>query len=132
MANWIPHGLPSCQVDFCAKSTWAALGTEHVTELPRIIPHYRLSLSTWLLSNNNELFCCHCRDMPGESLTTGSLICANPTRRLDQNTSSTLHKSPQVQLITNQVFNIKVKVIQSLNNGNKTSGRYTWEAIHRV
>jgi hypothetical protein len=27
---------------------------------------------------------------------------------------------------------MKVKVIQSLNNGNKTSGRYTWEVIHRI
>jgi hypothetical protein len=28
---------------------------------------------------------------------------------------------------------MKVKMIQSLNSGkNKTSGRYTWEAIHKV
>jgi hypothetical protein len=27
-----------------------------VTEPPKIIPYYRLSLSTWPLSNNKELF----------------------------------------------------------------------------
>jgi hypothetical protein len=46
--------------------------------------------------------------------------------------TSTLHKSPQGYIITNQVFIHESKVLQSLNNGNKTSGRYTWEAIHRV
>jgi hypothetical protein len=58
--------------------------------------------------------------MPSKTPTTGSLICAKSTQRRDQRTSSTLHKSPQVQIITNQVFSyIKVKVIQSLNNGKK-------------
>jgi hypothetical protein len=47
--------------------------------------------------------------MPGESLTTGSLICAKPTRRRDQSTGSTLHKSPQVHIVTNQVFIRKSK-----------------------
>jgi hypothetical protein len=31
-----------------------------VTEPPKIIPYYRLSLSTWPLSNNKELFCRFC------------------------------------------------------------------------
>jgi hypothetical protein len=103
-----------------------------VTEPPKIIFYYCLSLSTWPLSNNKELFCFLCRVVPGKSLTTGSLICANPTRRRDQSTSSTLHKSSQSYIITNQVFIHKSKVFKSLNSGNKTNGRYTWEAIHRV
>jgi hypothetical protein len=60
-----------------------------VTEPPKIVPYYRLSLSTWPLSNNKELFCSFRRVKPGKSHTTGSLICAKPTRRRDQ--STTLH-----------------------------------------
>jgi hypothetical protein len=60
-----------------------------VTEPPKIVPYYRLSLSTWPLSNNKELFCRFRRVKPGKSHTTGSLICAKPTRRRDQ--STTLH-----------------------------------------
>jgi hypothetical protein len=48
-----------------------------------------LSLSTWPLSNNTELFCRFRWVKPGKSHTTGSLICAKPTRRRDQ--STTLH-----------------------------------------
>jgi hypothetical protein len=60
-----------------------------VTEPPKIVPYYRLSLSTWPLSNKKELFCRFRRVKPGKSHTTGSLICAKPTRRRDQ--STTLH-----------------------------------------
>jgi hypothetical protein len=80
-----------------------------VTEPPKIISYYLLSRSTWPLSNNKEVFCHLCRAMPDESLTTGLLICAKPTRRRDQSTSSTLHKSSQVHIITNQVFIHKSK-----------------------
>jgi hypothetical protein len=58
-----------------------------VTESPKIVPYYRLSLSTWPLSNNKELFCRFRRVKPGH--TTGSLICAKPARRRDK--STTLH-----------------------------------------
>jgi hypothetical protein len=54
-----------------------------VTEPPKIISYYRLSQSTWPLSNNKELFCRLCWVMPSKSPTTGSLICAKPTRRRD-------------------------------------------------
>jgi hypothetical protein len=36
----------------------------------QIIPYYRLSWSTWPLSNNKEVFYCHCWVMLGKSLTT--------------------------------------------------------------
>jgi hypothetical protein len=75
-----------------------------VKETSKIILYYRLSRSTWPLSNNKEVFCRLCWAIPGKSATTGSLICAKPTRRRNQSTSSTLHKSPQVHIITNQVF----------------------------
>jgi hypothetical protein len=61
----------------------------HVTEPPKIVSYYHLSLSTWPLSNNKELFCRFLRVKLGKSHTTGSLICAKPTRRRDQRT--TLH-----------------------------------------
>jgi hypothetical protein len=71
--------------------------------------------------------------MLGESLKTGSLICVKPTRRRYQSTSSTLHKSSQNYIITNQVFIHEIKgVLEFKQRKNKTSGRYTWEAIHRV
>jgi hypothetical protein len=71
--------------------------------------------------------------MPDKSLTTGSLICAKATRRRDQSTSSTLHKIHKFKLLQIKFSYVKVKMIQSLNSGkNKTSGRYTWEAIHKV
>jgi hypothetical protein len=54
----------------------AVLGS--VTEPPKIIPYYRLSLSTWPLSNNKELFCRFRRVKPGESLTTGSRYALSP------------------------------------------------------
>jgi hypothetical protein len=56
------------------------------------------------LSNNKELLCCFRRVKPGKSHTTGSLICAKPTRRRDQ--STTLHhiKVHKFNIITNQVF----------------------------
>jgi hypothetical protein len=52
--------------------TQGAVGLENVTEPPKIILYYRLSLSTWSLSNNKELFCHFCQVKPGKSLTTGS------------------------------------------------------------
>jgi hypothetical protein len=60
-----------------------------VIEPPKIVPYYHLSLSTWPLSNNKELFCRFRRVKPSKSHTTGSLICAKPTQRRDQ--STTLH-----------------------------------------
>jgi hypothetical protein len=60
-----------------------------VTEPLKIIPYYRLSLSTWPLSNNKELLSRFRRVKPGKSHTKGSLICAKPTRKRDQ--STTLH-----------------------------------------
>jgi hypothetical protein len=52
-----------------------------VTEPPKIVPYYRLSLSVWPLSNNKELFYRFRRVKPRKSHTTGSLICAKPTGR---------------------------------------------------
>jgi hypothetical protein len=112
-----------------------------VTEPPKIILYYRLSLSTWPLSNNKELLSRFRRVKPGESLTTGSRYALSPheggTRVQHYITLHyiTLHKSPQVhKYLTLQTgfFIHKSKGDQSLNSGNKTSGRYTWEAIHRV
>jgi hypothetical protein len=51
---------------------------ERVAEPPKIIPYYRLNLSTWPLSNNKELFCRHCWVKPGKSLTTGSRYALSP------------------------------------------------------
>jgi hypothetical protein len=59
----------------------AVAGRRTVTEPPKIIPYYRLSRSTWPLSNNKELLSRFRRVKPGKSHTTGSLICAKPTRR---------------------------------------------------
>jgi hypothetical protein len=49
-----------------------------VTEPPKIILYYHLSLSTWPLINNKELLCRFCRVKPGESLTTGSRYALSP------------------------------------------------------
>jgi hypothetical protein len=49
-----------------------------VTEPPKIIVYYRLSLSTWPLSNNKELLSRFRRVKPGESLTTGSRYALSP------------------------------------------------------
>jgi hypothetical protein len=49
-----------------------------MTEPPKIIPYYRLSLSTWPLSNNKELLCRFYRVKPDESLTTGSRYALSP------------------------------------------------------
>jgi hypothetical protein len=68
-----------------------------VTEPPKIIPYYRLSRSTWPLSNNKELLSRFRRVKPGKSHTTGSLICAKPTRRRDQSTTLHYMKGSQVQ-----------------------------------
>jgi hypothetical protein len=51
---------------------------QSVTELPKIIPYYHLSRSTWPLSNNKELFCRLCRVKPGKSLTTGLRYVLSP------------------------------------------------------
>jgi hypothetical protein len=94
-----------------------------VTAPPKIIPYYRLSRSTWPLSNNKELLSRFRRVKPGKSHTTGSLICAKPTRRRDQ--STTLHyitlKSTSSTLLQTRFFVHKSKHDQSLNSGNKTS-----------
>jgi hypothetical protein len=83
----------------------AARGRLHgVTEPPKIVPYYRLSLSTWPLSNNKELFCRFRRVKPGKSHTTGSLICAKPTRRRDQSTILHYIKVHKFNIITSQVF----------------------------
>jgi hypothetical protein len=76
----------------------------NVTEPPKIVPYYRLSRSTWPLSNNKELFCRFHRVKPDKSHTTGSLICAKPTRRRDQSTTSHYIKVHKFNIITNQVF----------------------------
>jgi hypothetical protein len=68
-----------------------------VTEPPKIIPYYRLSRSTWPLSNNKELLSRFRRVKPGKSHTTGSLICAKPTRRRDQSTTLRYIKGSQVR-----------------------------------
>jgi hypothetical protein len=75
-----------------------------VTEPPRIVPYYRLSLSTWPLSNNKELLCRFRRVKPSKSHTTGSLICAKPTRRRDKSTTLHYTKVHKFNIITNQVF----------------------------
>jgi hypothetical protein len=107
-----------------------------VTEPPKIILYYRLSLSTWPLSNNKELLSRFRWVKPGESLTTGSRYALSPHEggtRVQH--YITLHKSPQVHkylILQTRFFIRKSKGDQSSNNGNKTSGRYTWEAIHTV
>jgi hypothetical protein len=81
-----------------------------VTEPPKIIPYYRLSRSTWPLSDNKELLSHFRRVKPGKSHTTGSLICAKPTRRRDQSTTSHYMKRVhKFNIITNQVFVHKSK-----------------------
>jgi hypothetical protein len=56
----------------------AAKRARTVTEPLKIILYYCLSLSTWPLSNNKELFCRFCRVKPGKSLTTGSRYALSP------------------------------------------------------
>jgi hypothetical protein len=68
-----------------------------VTEPPKIIPYCRLSRSTWPLSNNKELLSRFHLVKPGKSHTTGSLICAKPTRRRDQSTTLHYIKGSQVR-----------------------------------
>jgi hypothetical protein len=75
-----------------------------VTEPPRIVPYYCLSLSAWPLRNNKELFCSFHRVKPGKSHTTGSLIYAKTTRRRDQSTTLQYIKVHKLNIITNQVF----------------------------
>jgi hypothetical protein len=84
-----------------------------VTEPPKIIPYYRLSRSTWPLSNNKELLSRFRRVKPGKSHTTGSLICAKPTRRRDQGTTLHYIKGSQVQHYYKPGFSyIKVNMIR--------------------
>jgi hypothetical protein len=75
-----------------------------VTKPPKIVLYYRLSLSTRTLSNNKELICRFRRVKLGKSHTTGSLICAKPTRRRDQSTPLHYIKVHKFNIITNQVF----------------------------
>jgi hypothetical protein len=106
---------------------------EPVTEPPKIIPYYRLSWSTWPLSNNKELLSRFRQVKPGKSHTTGSLICAKPTRRRDQSTTLHYIKGSQVLkylILQTRFFVHESKHDQSLNSGNKTSAWYTREAIH--
>jgi hypothetical protein len=89
-----------------------------VTEPPKIIPYYRLSRSTWPLSNNKELLSRFRRVKPGKSHSTGSLICAKPTRRRDQ--STILHyikRFTSLTLLQTRFFIHKVNMVQSLNSG---------------
>jgi hypothetical protein len=87
--------------------------TEIVTESPKIIPYYRLSRSTWPLSNNKELLSHFRWVKPGKSHTIGSLICAKPTRRWDQSTTLHYIKGSQVQHYYKPGFSyIKVNMIR--------------------
>jgi hypothetical protein len=89
-----------------------------VTEPPKIIPYYRLSRSTWPLSDNKELLSRFRRVKPGKSHTTGSLICAKPTRRRDQSTTLHYIKSfTSLTLLQTRFLYIKVNMVQSLNSG---------------
>jgi hypothetical protein len=72
-------------------------GAGGVTEPPKIILYYRISRSTWPLSNNKELLSRFRRVKPGKSHTTVSLICAKPTRRRDQSTTLHYIKGSQVR-----------------------------------
>jgi hypothetical protein len=101
-------------------------GHLRVTEPPKIFPYYRLSRSTWPLSNNKELLSRFRRVKPGKSHTTGSLICAKPTRRRDQSTTLhyitlhyiTLHKRfTSSTLLQTRFFMHKSKHDQNLNSG---------------
>jgi hypothetical protein len=62
----------------CTRGVVVAVVHFLVTELPKIIPYYRLRLSMWPLSNNKELLCRFCRVKPGDSLTTGSRYALSP------------------------------------------------------
>jgi hypothetical protein len=97
---------------------WSESQKQAVTEPPKIIPYYRLSRSTWPLSNNKELLSRFCRVKPGKSHTTGSLICAKPTRRRDQSTTLHYIKGSQVQHYYKPGLSyIKGNMVQSLNSG---------------
>jgi hypothetical protein len=75
-----------------------------VTEPPKIIPYYRLSLSTWPLSNNKELLSRFRWVKPGKSLTTGSRYALSPHEggtRVQHYITQKVHK---FNIITNQVF----------------------------
>jgi hypothetical protein len=101
-----------------------------VTKPPKIILYYRLSQPTWPLSNNKELFCRFRRVKPVKSLTTGSRYGLRP----HEGGTRVQHyiKVYKVTKLQTRFLYIEVNVIQRLNSGNKTSRRYTWEAIHRV
>jgi hypothetical protein len=60
------------------ENAWIWYSYIFVTELPKIIPYYCLSLSMWPLSNNKELLCRFYRVKPDESLTTGSRYALSP------------------------------------------------------
>jgi hypothetical protein len=86
------------------ESDKSILKEQIVTEPPKLILYYRLSRSTWPLSNNKELLSRFRRVKPGKSHTTGSLICAKPTRRRDQSTTLNYIKVHKFNIITNQIF----------------------------
>jgi hypothetical protein len=79
-ATW--NGYLMCITNRDELHPWRSTGpgpiTATVIEPPKIIPYYRLSQSTWPLSNNKELFRRFHRVKPGESLTTGSRYALSP------------------------------------------------------
>jgi hypothetical protein len=84
---------------------------KHVTEPPKIVPYYRLSLSTWPLGNNKELFCRFRRVKPGKSLTIGSRYALSPHEG-GTRVQHDITKSPQVQHYYKPGFSyIKVNMV---------------------
>jgi hypothetical protein len=84
--------------------SWNVDNLKSVTEPPKIILYYRLSLSTWPLSNNKELFCRFLRVKPGKSLTTGLRYALSPHEggtRIQHYITKMVHK---FNIITNQIF----------------------------
>jgi hypothetical protein len=71
-------GTSDATVGLSATPTSPSSALATVTEPPKIILYYCLSLSTWPLSNNKELFCRFCWVKPGKSLTTGSRYALSP------------------------------------------------------
>jgi hypothetical protein len=75
-----------------------------VIEPPKIIPYYRLSLSTWPLRDNKKLLSRFRRVKRGKSLTTGSRYALSPHEggtRVQHYITQKVHK---FNIITNQVF----------------------------
>jgi hypothetical protein len=111
------YSLPGMLIASLMRTNFPTLQGDNVTELPKIILYYRLSLSTWPLSNNKELLCCFSRVKFGESLTTGSRYALSP----HEGGTKVHHyiKVHKFKLLQTRFSYIKVKVVQNLNNGNK-------------